>query len=479
MPRRKGDRPPPPREALPQDSTAESDATVQIDASAQSDATAQADSTIQGTAPPADSTAAPAASRRPPPQSPDPLIPRSDERLLRVLATDSVQVVQRRLTAVADSAVLDRAELPDAEPDAALTDADELDDAPPDTPDFDLAEADSSARAASREQLRLFGKAGGFAGRPRVWSDRLQLTADEVAVDGRAGELDRLRAVGKAFAAQQDSALAREQQIQGPQFEGRLQGGALNRLLVWPNAEAIHFRTDTSGALAGATQLSADSIAFVLAADTLRAVRAYRGIEGTYYDADLVPPDLRLSSYSLAPELRPTRAAIFPDSLAARLDEPIVPAPPIEVLIEELDLRAAPLAVQERREERDASEEEEEREEDEVDVPFLASDQFSPAGPTALVGDRPIRLEGSQFGWIVTRSDPWAQAAWYGARGYRAALLPAAWGGWTRPQVVLGQFATREAARAARAQLPPDVPAGARIVRLGPLPDGNAPPGAE
>ena len=294
-------------------------------------------------------------------------------------------------------------------------------------------------------------------------------------MDGRAGALDRLRAVGEAFAAQQDSALAREQQIQGPQFEGRLQDGALTRLLVWPNAEAIHFRADTSGALAGATQLSADSIAFVLAADTLRAVRAYRGIEGTYYDVDLVPPDLRLSSYSLAPELRPTRAAVFPDSLAERLDEPIVPAPPIEVLIEDPDSRAVPPAVQEGREEKERIEDGQ----DTVDVPFLVSEQVSPAGPPTLLGDEPIRLEGGQFGWIVTRSDPWAQAAWYGARGYRAALLPAAWGGWTGPQVVLGQFATREAARAARALLPPDVPASARLVRLGPLPDGNAPPGAE
>ena len=392
------------------------------------------------------------------PRSLDPLIPRAQDRLLRVLATDSVRVVQRRLTAVADSAVLDRAEPPDAD-----------------------------TLAGSREQLRLFGTDGGFAERPRAWSDRLQLTADQVAVEGQGGDLDRLRAVGKAFAAQEDSALGRVQQIQGPQFEGRLAGGALDRLLVWPNAEAIHFRADTSGALAGATQLSADSIAFVIAADTLRAVRAFRGIEGTYYEADLVPATLRLSTYSLDSDLEPSRAALLPDSLAALLNVPIEPAPPITVLIEDLDtLRAPVLPVRSIIE----GEEEEARGEDEAEemlTPLSAADLPVPEGPPALVGAEPVDLDAGGFGWLVTCSDPWAQAAWAQAQAYRAALLPAAWGGWRRPQVVLGQFTTREAALDARPFLPPDVPATARVVRLLPygvlpdevLPDGNAPPEPE
>jgi lipopolysaccharide export system protein LptA len=383
-----------------------------------------------------DTTRAP---RAPVLQSLGPLIPRPGDRLLRVLATDSVRVVQRRLTAVADSAVLDRAEPPDAD-----------------------------TLAVSREQLRLFGKPDGFAGRPRAWSDRLQLTADQVAIEGADGDLDRLRALGDAFAAQEDSALGRVQQIQGPQFEGRLADGELNRLLVWPNAEAIHFRADTSGALAGATQLSADSIAFVIAADTLRAVRAFRGIEGTYYEADLVPATLRLSSYSLAPDLEPSRAALLPDSLAALLDVPIEPAPPVTVLVESLDS----LRVTEKEEEGG-----EEREEEEAEVPLDAPEPSPSVGPPALVGEEPVDVEAGGFGWLVTRSDPWAQAAWADADGYRVALLPAASGGWDRPQVVLGQFETLEAALSARSFLPPDVPAAARVVRL--APDGNARPEPE
>ena len=88
---------------------------------------------------------------------------------------------------------------------------------------------------------------------------------------------------------------------------------SLRWMKVWPAAEAIYFRADEEDRLEGAVRFSADSLAFRFDGDDLQRVQGVRGIEGTYYDAGLVPNPLRLDGFRYAPERRPTRARLLAD----------------------------------------------------------------------------------------------------------------------------------------------------------------------
>ncbi|MEL6612834.1 MAG: OstA-like protein, partial [Bacteroidota bacterium] len=238
---------------------------------------------------------------------------RPGTEIRRLVARDSVRIVQPDLVAVADSAVLDRFEIPPPKTDR------------PDSIGVAAQEADTETEPEpeQRDVLRLFS-------RPSVWVDETQVTGAAMTVLARAETLDTLRVDDQAFAAQRDTSLARVNQIRGRTmlalFEDEVQPDStrentLRRLLVWPNAEAIYFRAKEQpedapplapdSLLDGAVQVSADSIAFTFAQDTLRAVRGYRGIEGLSYAADIVPATLRLDGYVYTPERRPTQGGLL------------------------------------------------------------------------------------------------------------------------------------------------------------------------
>ncbi|MEM6782737.1 MAG: OstA-like protein [Bacteroidota bacterium] len=247
----------------------------------------------------------------------------SGTEITRLVARDSVRIVQPDLVAVADSAVLDRFEIPPPEavlPDALMADS---------LMDVSLSAGSQDAGTESsepenRDVLRLFT-------RPSVWVDETQVTGAAMTVLARAETLDTLRVDGQAFAAQRDTSLAKVNQIRGRTmlalFDEEMQPDStrentLRELLVWPNAEAIYFRAKEQeeedapplppdSLLDGAVQVSADSIAFTFARDTLRAVRGYRGIEGLSYAADIVPANLQLGGYVYTPERRPTQSVLL------------------------------------------------------------------------------------------------------------------------------------------------------------------------
>ena len=213
-----------------------------------------------------------------------------------------------------------------------------------------LAEgADSTAQAApTRDRLALFGAAP-----PRVWADGAQISGDTLRASGRGGDVDSLRVLGRAFLVRPDSVTARLNQIRGGQMLARLRDGQVWRLAVWPTAEALYFRADEQGALAGADRVSADSLAFRFAdpgapgqAGDLREVAGFGGVAGTAYPARAVPPDLALPGLAYAPDDEPTPASLLaPDDWERRwLDAFIAPTPrsPAPALSSEPD--AAPSA---------------------------------------------------------------------------------------------------------------------------------------
>ena len=190
-------------------------------------------------------------------------------------APGAVRLVDARLAAVADSAHLVRRPLP---------------------------------TGGTADRLGLFG-----AARPSAWADGAQLTGDTLTVASRAGRVDTLLVVGRAFSARVDSTVGRVQQIAGGRMQAFFVGDSLRRLAVWPTAEALTYRAEgpeTARRLAGADRLSADSLAIVIAGGTVREVRGYGGIAGTTYGPRIVP-DARLPGYTFTPEAAPTRAAVL------------------------------------------------------------------------------------------------------------------------------------------------------------------------
>ena len=200
-------------------------------------------------------------------------------RFLRLVAVEGVQLVDKRLSAVGDSAVLDR-----------LTPSGE----------------------GSTDELRLFGKQGR---RPTGWFDQSEVVGETLRLTARGGEPDSLRIKGRAFAATLDTTVQQVNQLKGPQILGLFGPGetgenALRRLAVWPRAEAIYFRGE-GAELKEAVKLSADSLAFGFRNDALRSVTGARGIEGTVYSAEIIPAPFRLDGFQFDPARRPTREALL------------------------------------------------------------------------------------------------------------------------------------------------------------------------
>jgi hypothetical protein len=222
----------------------------------------------------------------------------------RLVARRDVRLFGPSLAAVADSAVFDRIE-------------------------FDRVASDSTRAEPTRDEVRLFRE-------PLGWLSAegsavvTEISGDSIRVTARAEAVDSVRVVGQAFAARPDSVLGRINQIRGRRMLALFDRDSLRWMKVWTAAEAIYFRADEDDALEGAVRFSADSLAFRFHGDDLRRVQGVRGVEGTYYDAGLVPDPLRLDGFRYTPERRPTRARLLADDPFERLrTPPPAEAPPI------------------------------------------------------------------------------------------------------------------------------------------------------
>ena len=202
------------------------------------------------------------------------------DTLQTLTASGGARVVDRRLAAVADSARVVRS-------------------------------APGGGEAVDR--IELLG-----AARPSAWADGAQLTGDSVFVSLRAERVDTLLVVGRAFSARVDSVLGRVQQLAGGRMQAFFDGDSLKRVSVWPNAEAVSYRADAEGRLAGADRLSADSLSVVFERGAVREVRGYRGVAGTTWGPRIVPDGIELPGFTFDPAGAPTRAGVLdPDGWEA------------------------------------------------------------------------------------------------------------------------------------------------------------------
>ncbi len=155
------------------------------------------------------------------------------------------------------------------------------------------------------ERLRLYRD-------PVLWFGETQISGDSIAVLIRDGEVDSLFVGGRAFLAQEDSVLGRIQQVKGATLQGRLAQGS-GSLTFAPDAEALFFN-ENDGEPDGAMQFVSTSIRLDMADDELRGMHAADGIEGTYYDEEILPVGLALSGLAWRPGTRPTRRIFADDS---------------------------------------------------------------------------------------------------------------------------------------------------------------------
>ncbi|NNE69150.1 MAG: organic solvent tolerance protein OstA [Rhodothermales bacterium] len=181
-------------------------------------------------------------------------------------------------------------------------------------PEFS-AIADSVAQYAwegARNESRLFGN-------PFIWVGESQVAGDTIRVTGHDGSVDSLVVRGNAFVAQRDTLIDRLQQMKGRGLLGLFEQDSLRVLEVRPNAEAVYFNRDEADSLAGALQVTADRIRFLLQNGEISDLRVYQDVNGTYFPGTLIPADLRLDGLLWKPESRPDTS-----ELRRRLDEALV-----------------------------------------------------------------------------------------------------------------------------------------------------------
>ena len=214
------------------------------------------------------------------------------DSLERLVALRDVEIWQRDLAAVADSAVYDQRRLPEA---------------------------------PEREETRLFQA-------PMAWTpDQGQLSGDTLRITARARQVDSLFAFQSAFAAQQDTLLDRIQQLRGRRLVGLFARDTLRKITVGPNAEAIRFLANGEQEANGAVEVSSDSMYFFFEKGQLERMLGTSGIEGVQYPESSIPSPFQLDGYVWVPDEKPTRAALL-DARArswlkrgTRLREPAAP----------------------------------------------------------------------------------------------------------------------------------------------------------
>ncbi len=161
------------------------------------------------------------------------------------------------------------------------------------------------------EVIRLFG-------RPMAWFGATQVSGDSLIIRSTGGSIDTLWVRNNTMLADRDSTIDRIHQVSGRNLLGLFQADDRRDMIVGPMAEAVYYLQKESRP-DGAVRTSADRIVFELEADELKRIRVEDGVEGTYYQEDLIPSDLQLAGFRWAPERRPRRQEMLADPRLSRL----------------------------------------------------------------------------------------------------------------------------------------------------------------
>ena len=249
------------------------------------------------------------------------------DSLRRLTAIDSVQIWQPDLAAVADSVIYERIKLPIQIPNTVSpADSIQVDSMQVDSMQVDLAQTDStqtgsvqatsalpdSARAGPAlpdsaaqqiEETRLYRG-------PMLWVGDAQISGDTIRVRGQGGEVDSLFVRQSAFVAQQDTVLARINQVRGQNITAFFEDDSTRIFVVGPNAETIYFQRDDEDRPDGGIQVSGDQAIFRFRGDDPQDIK-FGEHQGVYYPERALPTPFQLEGFRWVPDQRPTKAALL------------------------------------------------------------------------------------------------------------------------------------------------------------------------
>lgn len=223
-----------------------------------------------------------------------------EDSLQRLIAVDSVEIWREDFSALADSAVYDRI----AVEEQPLV-----------------------------EENRLYEN-------PMAWFDAYQLTGDTLRAVAFDGHIDSLFVLNNAFAASEDSATMRINQLKGKKLLGLFEQDSLRSLTVGPQAEAIYFKLNSQNQTGG-IKTSGDRVTLRFKDNDLDEIGVYSGIEGDYYDGELIPEPFELQGFTWRPEMRPTRETMLQNE--ARINRIMERIMPVEII----EARETPLSLSE------------------------------------------------------------------------------------------------------------------------------------
>lgn len=164
-----------------------------------------------------------------------------------------------------------------------------------------------------------------FFGRPMIWAQGSQLTADTIFMQIRNDQLDNMILVGNAFIVNTQLDSTKFNQIKGRRVTGFFSGNSLERMFVDGNAESIYYSVDEQKKIYTNLYHSRSSrIKILVDSNEIVQFNPIRRVEGKVYPMHLVPQDAEiLDGFVWKPGDRPTSKEDLLTRQRPKIDEPI------------------------------------------------------------------------------------------------------------------------------------------------------------
>ena len=144
-----------------------------------------------------------------------------------------------------------------------------------------------------------------MTGNPVCWNDDSQMSADQLTLYIKNGEVDYLHGVGNAIAVQQESTI-RFDQLAGKELFGYIDDGALRQIYVKGNAQTIVFPKEDDGSFVGMNRTESSYVRLYIKDKKIDRVVFTTATSGSLYPLDqLSDADAHLSSFFWAELERP------------------------------------------------------------------------------------------------------------------------------------------------------------------------------
>ncbi|SEK71661.1 OstA-like protein [Parapedobacter koreensis] len=147
-----------------------------------------------------------------------------------------------------------------------------------------------------------------FFGRPMIWAQGSQMTADTIYMQIRNEQLDNMLLVSNSFMVNTQLDSSKYNQIKGRRITGFFTSNALDRMFVDGNAESIYYTVDEKRKIYTNMYHSRSSrIKILVDSNQITYFNPIRRVDGKVYPMHLIPQDVEiLEGFVWKPGDRPT-----------------------------------------------------------------------------------------------------------------------------------------------------------------------------